>query len=318
MTLNPRHFSAAFQQSVQLLLQLHHEMSAGDPDGKKADEIRDAMERPWDAMSEAEHRLVRGLSADLYTIGRPWDVGPEPQTDIVGLVMDSLKNKRCEELLDLLRLHERRLPPESIAYLRGMAWSLLGQFETAAEFFQEATKVGPREWTPYVHCFLQALIAAERIDQAIVHAERVASQSSDPLLLLDAAEVFFVRSTEVDDANAESVIKMARTTAERGLRLAEQAQQDDVLTSQRVLIHLWLALDSARLNDLTSALREVAIAQKLMPENPSIPFVEAFLMQRSDPISWDQGVGKGFVRLRSLQTDVSGYAPELMSAHSVN
>jgi hypothetical protein len=65
--------SPSFRASVLLLVQLHHEMATGDPDGEKADVIRDAMDLHWYQMSERERQLLRGLSADLYTIGETWE-----------------------------------------------------------------------------------------------------------------------------------------------------------------------------------------------------------------------------------------------------
>jgi len=53
-----------FEEYLRKLLDLHIAMEAEDE--AKADEIRDTMEKPWYALSEAEQRVADLVSEALY------------------------------------------------------------------------------------------------------------------------------------------------------------------------------------------------------------------------------------------------------------
>ena len=61
--------SAAREQFVLLLRQLHTLFVAGQNDGDEADAIREQM--PWYAMTEAERDEIRTLSKQLYAEAGP-------------------------------------------------------------------------------------------------------------------------------------------------------------------------------------------------------------------------------------------------------
>lgn len=63
--------SAAREQFVLLLRQLHTLFVAGQNDGDEADAIREQMEAPWYAMTEAERDEIRTLSKQLYAEAGP-------------------------------------------------------------------------------------------------------------------------------------------------------------------------------------------------------------------------------------------------------
>jgi tetratricopeptide (TPR) repeat protein len=313
--MEPRTFSPGFHQSVKLLVQLHHEMSTGDPDGATADSIRDEMERPWYSMSDQERELVRGLSADLYSIGKSKSVGQEVRIDLVQSAMEALKNGRYENLLQIVRKNERSLPTDSVAFLRGMAWSLLGKHGVAVEFFQEAARISNYQWPTFIHGLLTAQIAAGKAEQAYAIAERIAAESVDPLMLLDAAEVYFVRSTEVDPEQSALIQQRAVDTAKRALELAEQSEQNEALRHQRALIQLWLALSHLSSGDLDAACRAAEAADSLAQDDPNVQFLKEIITQRSDHESWDRGMGKVMVRFGGMPVTISRIAPDLITAN---
>jgi hypothetical protein len=146
MTSRPQRSSIAFRDYVQLLLQLHNEMSTGDPDGERADEIRDEMDRPWSEMTEAEHGLVNGLSADLYTIGtnRPKPERQPPQ-DVLERFKEAIEALNWPVVLELTREHEQGFDAAQVAEMRGVAWMHLGVPQVALQFFEERMRLGPRK-----------------------------------------------------------------------------------------------------------------------------------------------------------------------------
>lgn len=300
MVTKPHQFTAAFRRSVDLLIDLHHEMSSGDPDGKRADEIREEMEIDWHELSDHEQSLLRGLSADLYSIGQTWQAEPQIPVEAGQPIWKAIGEEQWEVLLNSTRAIERTIPPEGVAYFRGVAWFHLGQPNVAAEFFAEAIRTSKRVLPAYLHYYLYTLLALGRVEEAVPLAEQVVAESEDPLLLLDAAEVFFVQSTTVSNSRGEEILNRARKVALRGLRIADQVEKDDVLSLQYALTHLWLALDYVRSNNVQSAKESVAIAQEIMPSDPAVLFVDTWLRQKSQSVSWDQGIGSGLVRLRGL------------------
>ena len=303
--MDARSFSSAFHRSVALLLKLHRVMTTGDPDGGDADAIREAMEHPWYAMSSYEQQLVRGLSADLYSIGEDREVPPDVRSDLVQASMDALKNGHCEELLQILRNNQNSLPPDSVAFLRGMAWSLFGQYEVAVEFFEEAAQLSNYQWPTFIHGLLTAQIAAGKSQEAFDLAERTASQSDDPLLLLDAAEVYFVRSTEVDPELSTLIQQKAVDIAKRASSLAEKAEQNQALRRQRALVLLWLALFYLSLDEVKSANEASNAAHDLADDDPNVLFIQEIITQRSTRESWDKGIGKVMARFVTMPTAMS-------------
>ncbi len=316
MTFVPQTFSPAFHESVELLRQLHGEMANGNADGERADDIRDAMERPWYALTETERKFIRVLSADLYTLGHPWSAEQSIPSDVAEAIVTALRHEHWEELFDILQQHERVIPPDGVAYFRGLAWFRLGHPLVALEFFEEAVHVSANQLPAYMHCWLTVLGALDRMDVAMPQAERIAADSDDPLLLLDAAQIFFVRSTEVSGSDVDQMIQRAVETAERGLELTTQGALDEVLASQAATIYSWLALNQARLGDMVAAFHTIGIARNLSPNQPGILFVEEILKQRSSPSAWEQGVGRGLGKLPQFPTDVSRFAPDVFAVHS--
>ena len=57
--------SAPYRQYLTLLLRLHALTAGRQEESVEADELRDAMDYPWQQLSDEERECVRGLSADL-------------------------------------------------------------------------------------------------------------------------------------------------------------------------------------------------------------------------------------------------------------
>jgi hypothetical protein len=276
-------------------------MNVGDPDGSRADEIRDLMEQPWYEMSLNEQKLLRGLSADLYSLNKSWSADEEIPPEIGRPLWESVASSRWEYLLESIRLHETSIPPEGVAYFRGIAWFHFGYPKVAAEFLAVSVKAD-RVLPAYLHYYLYTLIVLDRAEEAMPYAANIVASSADPLLLLDAAEVYFVRSTSVDELQSDVILKMAHEIALRGLAIADTGEKDEILKLQYALTHSWLALYYMRLNDFPAARMSVKIAQQLVPNEPAVLLVDSWLRQKSHSSSWDQGIGKTLVQLRGLQT----------------
>ena len=56
---------------VRGIRELHKLIAAGQEDSPAADAVRDATDRPWEALTEIERKRVENLSEDLYSITDP-------------------------------------------------------------------------------------------------------------------------------------------------------------------------------------------------------------------------------------------------------
>ncbi len=63
--------SSDYRVIVRGIRELHRLTLEGMDESPEADAVRDAMDTPWEALSESERMRVNGLSADLYSISDP-------------------------------------------------------------------------------------------------------------------------------------------------------------------------------------------------------------------------------------------------------
>jgi len=167
-------YSNAFHTSVDLLLRLHELMKTGKGDTEDADELRDRSVRPWYEMSEEEQELVRGLSADLYSIGVESQGSP---LEIESTYYQRLlKDEHWSEALDFLRANETQIPTHAVAHQRGYCWSQLGFPQAAFPFFGEAARLAPDE--PFIlSCYLQSSLEVNRVKDALSIARKIIEKS---------------------------------------------------------------------------------------------------------------------------------------------
>jgi hypothetical protein len=129
--------TAAFVESVRLLLELQTLFTGGLDESLEADAVRDAMDQPWYDMTDDEQGLLRQLSADLYTIGdRSFEA--RPSDDLWTALGRARAAGDWTTVLALLQEHPGLAPPAERARLRGEAWATLGVLEAAVLFMQDA------------------------------------------------------------------------------------------------------------------------------------------------------------------------------------
>jgi tetratricopeptide (TPR) repeat protein len=216
--------SLPFRESVELLLQLHDVMTKGNPDGEEADAIRDAMDVPWYAMSHSKQALVRGLSADLYTIGASESSAKEsslPTGELEGLVRDN----KWSEVLDLVRLNQATLSSHEAAFTRAVAWMHLGQPEVALRFFRELERLralsdAERIWL--LTCLMQTGRTGETIEVATQFVE-----SQNPLVRLRAANSLSLAAQQLTGGEAHEVRDRAIEITEEALPKVEPLVDED-------------------------------------------------------------------------------------------
>lgn len=131
--------TAAFVESVRLLLELHELFARDLDESPEADAVRDAMDRPWYDMTDDEQGRIRQLSADLYTIGDR-SVETRPDDELWTALGRAHAARGWTTVLVLLQEHPGFAPPAERARLRGQAWAALGVPEAAVLFLEDAVR----------------------------------------------------------------------------------------------------------------------------------------------------------------------------------
>jgi hypothetical protein len=105
------------------------------------------MDEFWDRLNPREIQLVRGLSADLYTLvdnqAHEPRVGQDEMVETCRLVGAAWNNKEWALVLELLRERCHPYPPSQVALMRADCWSNLGDPRTSQLFLQKALSLAP-------------------------------------------------------------------------------------------------------------------------------------------------------------------------------
>jgi tetratricopeptide (TPR) repeat protein len=270
---------------VHLLVQLHKLTARNLDETDAADAVRDEMDLPWKRMTPEELRMVRELSADLYSITDPAPATVESfPRELDSLVSRALKDEDWVRVLQIVRENINRIPLHAASFLRGLAWSQLGLHEAAAEFFLHAVKLRPlqREYRAYM---LPCLVYSGREREALPYAEQWAADDSDPSLLFTASNVLFLNADLSSADEARRLHRRAIEIAERALNGAYSAQLQTELQQKIINAFLHIALSYAYLGDPSKAQAAWERAAQLDPNNVDTLLVRSLLAQPQDELS---------------------------------
>src|SRR5689334_12454549 len=113
-------YSTSFDQYVMLLLKLHELIREGHGDDAVADEVRDQMDGPWEAMPKAEIDLTDALSGDLYSIGEDRASVGDVDDQEASQFANAMEAADFPTALAVLRRNSSAIPPVEVAILRGI------------------------------------------------------------------------------------------------------------------------------------------------------------------------------------------------------
>lgn len=142
----PLRFSAAYREFARSVRELHRLAVEGRDESPEADEIRDASDPPWQALTQAERERAAGLSGDLYSISDPphetEPMNPQAQSKI-NAFYEARERGEWDRALGLLRRWGKYIDPPLLAYLRGVTWFDAGDEDAALLFFERAHQLAP-------------------------------------------------------------------------------------------------------------------------------------------------------------------------------
>ena len=143
MNPQPLPMSANYLAAVRGLRELHRLTVAGLLDSPEADAVRDAIDAPWEALTDLEKKRIARLSEDLYSITDPPRtslkvLNPEARARLVEI--DEVRQSGdWDKVFELLGRWGDDLNPSQLSNLRGLTWLDAGDRHTAAIFFKHGS-----------------------------------------------------------------------------------------------------------------------------------------------------------------------------------
>ena len=121
----------------KLLVELHTEIREGRGDDKRADDIRDDMDKPWYNLTSDERKLHSDASGDLYQIGKDEKLNSLSEGETVESntlqIMSNFLSKNWRDSLEGLR-KPSSLSRLQILKMRAECYHELGLIVTSRAF----------------------------------------------------------------------------------------------------------------------------------------------------------------------------------------
>lgn len=139
--------SPAYLAVAQGIRELHQLTLEGRDESPEADRVRDAIDGPWEKLSEVERKLISGLSEDLYSISDAPDEGLKA-TDCqaqgwVNASREISSRDNFDQQLEGLRQFGHLVSRAQLSYERGLIWLHAGDTASAILFLEHAVSLEP-------------------------------------------------------------------------------------------------------------------------------------------------------------------------------
>jgi len=159
----------AFQEAAALLLELHYLMEQGKSETDEANEVRDRMEANWEKLDDVKRARIRGLSADLYSLGDDSPIvhppGSHVRTERASKELTEAELREdWDSQLEFLRINPDEVGADLAAYIRGFCWTKLGLREVGMLFLERAAGNDAKFRPPIIIWMIEAGREAEAIE----------------------------------------------------------------------------------------------------------------------------------------------------------
>jgi tetratricopeptide (TPR) repeat protein len=251
-------FSVAYGTYESLLRTLHAFNAEDALDSPQADETREQMDAAWRELSESERLLLRGLSADLYSLTNEEIVRGDAFLNETLLLQAAQREYDVGDwfsLLDTLRALSDKLSRAMVAYMRGRCWREIGRPEPALWFFELAHQLDPAQ-PNYELLVLDAMFQSSRKPEAIAKARALLkSPEARPYVVIGAAKVVSEMASQLSEGQAaEFYTDIINSLPDSLDRLAKEWTLD-LVSSLLLAGHLCLAIAYERLGEMGQARR---------------------------------------------------------------
>ena len=257
------------------LIKLHQLLEEGRCDSDEADGVRDEMDGPWRKLNSQQIARVRGLSADLYTLGSDSPI-KHPETVEVQCdeFRDKLRSARSRddynEVLTLLREEPQYMAAQRAAVLRDVCYEYLGQQDVAILFYEHAAKICNIDADDSNVVFL--LIRLHHIDQtkqAVHWTHGLLQCVSDPSarLLVTCADVFSPATENLPEDEMQTLLERTVRLLDKVRAIMKASLVDSRLQGIAIHAHIRVGFFYQQLGDLESALQAFEGALDIDPKD---------------------------------------------------
>jgi tetratricopeptide (TPR) repeat protein len=283
MIRRPFAMSPNYRAVVRGIRELHRLMVESRDESPEADVVRDTIDGPWEALSEAERKRVSGLSEDLYSISDPPDQGPQAMNPQAQARLNDAVEARArgdwDRALELLRRWGRHVSLALVSYLRGAIWLEAGDPEAAVLFYEHAANLNPDNGN-YLSIFLHTLDIVEPAE-AQRRAQEILQDADNypPVAVARAADIAFKAARSAPEAEAKRLIPVL----ERTLTRIEQGDESGVDRSSYAMAAALLGFCHEFLGDNQAALDYYSRGLQFVPNNDGLLVARGILLYGTSP-----------------------------------
>ena len=287
MARQPLAMSPNYGAFVRGIRELHRLTVLGKDELPEADVVRDAMDAPWEALSEAERKRASGLSGDLYSISDPPD-GRQREMDAQAQeqfnnAIEARQRGEWDRALELLRQLTDFVAPALLSFLRGSIWLDAGDTETALLFVEHAWQVQPGNGQ-YLATFLHVLglvdtdAAQERAKQILQNPDNTA-----PVAVVWAADIVFRANRSLSNAEAMAAIRQLLPVLRRAFARIEAGDKAGIDQSSYIMAVLLLGFCLEIEGQPQVAVEYLTKGLQIDPYNPALLGGRGVLLYGASP-----------------------------------
>lgn len=279
-------FSTSYTDYERLLKTIH-DLNASDLlDSPEAELTRDQMDVAWRGLNETERTMLRGLSADLYSLTGEEIVADSAfinEAALMEAAKQQYENEDWVSLLQTLRALSNKFPPAVVAYMRGRCWREIGRPEPALWFFELAHRLDPSQ----PNYELLALDARFRSSDRLSAVEKAKAILDDdtarPHAVFGAAEIVSEVASRASKDDARELYKRVTSSLQAALKRVESDATLSIVPSLKLAAHLNLAIALERQGDVEAAKRAFDQAVAAFPGRDEIIIARAMFLLGQQP-----------------------------------
>ena len=286
MPSEPLILSPNYLTVVRGIREMHRLIAAGQEDSPAAEAIRDATDRPWNALTEIESKRAGGLSEDLYSITQ----GPPPARDMnpqaaarLGDAFEARQRGEWDRALELLRRWGAHVAPALVSYLRGSIWIEAGDPHTAVLFYDHASRLQPDNGN-YLETFLHTLdvvdpaAARQRGEEILREPDRFPAEA-----VVQAAAVEFKAARLLPEVDAAQIFRQLIPVLQGALARIEVGDESGVDRSSYAKAAALLGFSHEFLGETQAALDYYSRGLAAQPQNDGLLVARGILLYGSSP-----------------------------------
>ena len=286
MAAKPLILSPNYLTVVRGIHEMHRLIAEGQEDSPAAEAVRDATDRPWQALTEVERRRASGLSEDLFSITEAPPPTQSMNSQAAARLNDAFEARQrgdWDRALELLRRWRAFIAPALVSYLRGSIWREAGDARTAALFYEHASRLQPDNGN-YLAIFLNTLdivdsaAARQRGEEILREPDRF-----PPVAVIHAADVEFKAARSLPEADATQLFRRLIPVLQGALARIEAGDESGVDHSSYAMAVGLLGFSHEFLGETQLAVAYYSRGLTAQPQNDGLLVARGILLYGSSP-----------------------------------